>query len=294
MYYSCIFLTLYKRPVSRSANQKPSEHLRTASVETKTPKPSTPLKQEQRRNSTAQPTTLRATLSHNGKEGKDFPEIRSSKIDINAVPKWPPDGKNITEIDIDADLAENSKLWRLPGTDQTDFFNYGFDEYTWVQYCMRQQNMTDTITDMKQLDAQMKAMFGGTGSGSAADTMPSMDEMQFLQMMMGGGGPMPGMPGPAQQPGQVNMQNQGGFGAQPAGGFGAQPQNTMSPLPQAGQGFQPPSGPSGGQNQQGEQAGFAANMEGYSPQQIAIMQQQQSNMGGQGGRRGRNRGRGFY
>ena len=111
---------------------------------------------------------------------------------MNGTPVWPANGKPITDVDIDADLAEHSKPWRLPGTDQTDFFNYGFDEYTWAQYCVRQQNMSNTISEQKQADAQMKAMFGSGGGNSAPGGGGGGG---------GGGGmppgmpPMPGMPG---------------------------------------------------------------------------------------------------
>jgi len=53
----------------------------------------------------------------------------------------------------------------------TDFFNYGFDEFTWASYCLKQTNMRKEITDSKK----------------------QMEEMQnFLTMPSG----MPGMPGP--------------------------------------------------------------------------------------------------
>ncbi len=237
------------------------------------------------------PTAVKGAITYDGKEGKDFPEFRTSKVDVAANPTWPSSAKPITELDLDADIAEESRLWRIPGTDQTDFFNYGFDEYTWAQYCLRQQSMSNTISDQKKQDEEMKAMFGGGGAGGGMPTdMPSMsgvpspEELQFMQMMMSGG-QMPGMPG-----GQQGQQGGPNFGQQ-GGGFG---QNTASPHPQSGQGFQPPQGPAH-QGQQGDQGGFPPpNMDGYSPQQLAIMQQQ-GGMGGQGGGRGRGRrGRGYY
>ncbi|KAK3714945.1 hypothetical protein LTR37_007435 [Vermiconidia calcicola] len=297
---------------SKTKQQKTTAHDRTASSEVKARRTSTPVKQEQRAGST-QPTAVKGTLTHDGKEGKDFPGVRISKVDVNGTPIWPANGKPITEVDIDADLAEHSKPWRLPGTDQTDFFNYGFDEYTWAQYCLRQQTMSNNISDQKQADAQMKAMFGGAGgpggggggqggppgmpSMPGMGGMPSPEEMmqqmmsaglnpgdqnQFMQFMMSGGMP------PGGGPGQQNQQQGGGF-AQQGGGGGGGFGGSASPHPQ-GQGFQPPQGPSS-HNQQGDQGGF--NTEGYSPQQLAIMQQQQQ--GGGGGRgRGRGRGRGYY
>ncbi|KAK3051961.1 hypothetical protein LTR09_006915 [Extremus antarcticus] len=299
---------------SRSApakKQKVDSSDHAASTDIKAARSGTPIKQEQPQSGSAQPTAIKSTLTHDGKEGKDFPEVRSSKVEVDSIPTWPANGKPITEVDIDADLAEHSKPWRLPGTDQTDFFNYGFDEYTWAQYCIRQQTMAGNISDMKQQDAQMKAMFGGGpggGQGGGPPGMPQMpgmpgmpspeemmqqmmqsgmdpsDPNAFMQMMMGGG-----MPGGGGGPGQQNQQGGGGFNQQrgPSGGFGGSNPNSVSPHPQGGQGFQPPTGPSA-QNQQGDQGGFGGGMDGYSPQQLAIMQQ------GQGGGRGRGRGRGRY
>ncbi|CAK3872366.1 Pre-mRNA polyadenylation factor fip1 [Lecanosticta acicola] len=269
-------------PTSKQKSGQPDRMI----SESKSAKSGTPIKTEsQRAASAAPPVAIKGTLTHNGKEGKDFPEVRTSKLDINAIPNWPGNGKPITEIDIDADLAENSKPWRLPGTDITDYFNYGFDEYTWTQYCVRQQAMTNTLNEQRQQDAQMKSFFGGGGGGGMPPGMPNMDDFmqqsgmppEFMQMMMGGGG-MPGM-------GQQGMGGQQG-----AGGFGSG-QNSVSPHPQAGQVFQPPQGPSGG----GQQGGFPSGpMEGFSPQQIAIMQQEQQGYGGGGGGgRGRNKRRGW-
>ena len=240
-------------------------------------------------------------LSAASLSGAAFPAQRTSTIDVNGNPVYPPQGKEILSVDIDADLAEEQKIWRRPGEDQSDYFNYGFDEYTWTQYCVRQQSMAGTIAQQRDEDMQMKAMLGmggdptgGAGGmpgmpGPAPPGMPDMGQMmqmmsqgmdpskmdmgQFMAMMGGGGGtPQPGG-------GQ-------GFGG-PGGGFGGQ-----SPHPQ-GQ-FQPPSGPGGGQG-----FGQGMSMDGMSPQQIAIMQQEQNGMGGQGGgggrggRRGRGRG-GYY
>lgn len=172
-------------------------------------------------------------------------------------------------MDIDADLVENSKPWRLPGTDITDFFNYGFDEYTWTQYCAKQRDLSNTITGLKEEDAKMKSMLGGMEGG-----MPDMNAM--MQMMMGGGmnmdpskmdfSQMMGMGMPAGQ-------GQGMPGFQP--GFGQQ--NSASPAPPNGQGFQPPTGPAA--------QGMDFNGGMAQPEQQGQM----------GGGRGRNRrGRGYY
>lgn len=74
-----------------------------------------------------------------------------------------------------ADFSEDDKPWRRPGTDMTDYFNYGFDEFTWASYCLKQTNTRKEITDSKK----------------------QMEEMQSFLTMPGGIPPMPGMPGPS-------------------------------------------------------------------------------------------------
>ena len=39
-----------------------------------------------------------------------------------------------TIFDVDIDSFEE-KPWRHPGVDISDFFNFGFDEESWKQYC---------------------------------------------------------------------------------------------------------------------------------------------------------------
>ncbi|KAF2273508.1 Fip1-domain-containing protein [Westerdykella ornata] len=108
--------------------------------------------------------------------GTAYPAVRSSTIDVNADPVYPPVGKPISQIiDLDADLAESTKPWRLPGADQSDYFNYGFDEFTWVGYCEKQKIMAEARETMSNETAQLQSMFGGMIPG-----------------MVG----MPGMPGP--------------------------------------------------------------------------------------------------
>jgi pre-mRNA 3'-end-processing factor FIP1 len=291
-------------PGSKAARQKERESKASAEPSKPAKSGSSKKQETQRRGSSSAPTAVKTTLTHNGKEGKDFPEVRSSKVDVNDNPIWPANGKPITEIEIDSDLAEHSKPWRLPGTDQTDFFNYGFDEYTWVQYSLRQQQMGNTISGLKAEDAQLKAMFGemgGPGAGGAGGQgggpggmppmppgMPGMPTPEQMQQMMAAGLVPPEF---AQMLGMDGMGQQGQFGQgggfQQGGGFGGQGQNGASPNPQPGQGFQPPSGPSGGGQQNQQQWMPPPGSENYSPQQLAIMQEQ---MGGGGGR-GRGRGR---
>jgi len=182
--------------------------------------------------------------------GTAYPAVRTSTIDVNADPIYPPEGKPISQVDMDADLAESTKPWRLPGADQSDYFNYGFDEFTWEMYRQRQQSMVNTLATQKAETAQMQAMFGNgimggppTSASAAPPTAPTgpaaapaappgmMNEEMMNQMMaqmmaqgmdpsnmdfnafmqMAGQG-MPGFGGPGG--------NQGGFGGGGGGGGG--------------------------------------------------------------------------
>ena len=128
-------------------------------------------------------------LSAASLSGAAFPAQRTSTIDVNGNPVYPPQGKEILSVDIDADLAEEQKIWRRPGEDQSDYFNYGFAEFPWELYRQRQVSMANTLQGQKNDMAQMQAMMGG--------------------------GPMPGMPGMGAGP-----QGNGGPGGAPPTGPG--------------------------------------------------------------------------
>jgi pre-mRNA 3'-end-processing factor FIP1 len=151
------------------------------------------------------------------KSGKDFPVYRTSTIDVNADPMYPPVGKPITEVEIDADLAEHEKPWRRPGADPSDYFNYGFDEFTWSTYCMRQGTMKDNLKEQKEENASFQAMIGGFGmaegmpagmpgglpAAGAGAGMPSMSAMPPVMPSM------PGIDAQMQQAMQQAMMQQG-------------------------------------------------------------------------------------
>ncbi|KAK5724818.1 hypothetical protein LTR15_004867 [Elasticomyces elasticus] len=267
----------------RTSSPKPAPKATTPAVKTEkataAPKP-------------AAPTTISNLLTHNDREGKDFPAPHISQLDLTTIPLY--NARPLTSLDIDADLANHSKPWRLPGTDQTDFFNYGFDEYTWTQYCLKQQSMAGNISEMKANDERMRAMFGGGGGGGAPPGMGMgmggggggmggmPPDMEAMMSMMGGGGPPPGMDfGGFMGGGQGMMGQQGtpmgqggfqapGFQQQGQGGFGGQQgRGSASPAPGNGGG---------------------SNTEGYSAQQLAMLQNEQGG-GMRGGRGGGRRGR---
>ncbi|KAL8830445.1 MAG: hypothetical protein Q9170_005728 [Blastenia crenularia] len=127
------------------------------------PKPRSPAVKVE---TTGKPTPVPSRL------GASYPAVRTSSIDVDAKPIHGPTGKLITEVDMDADFSEDEKPWRRPGSDMTDYFNYGFDEFTWASYCLKQDTLRREV----------------------ADTKKQMEDMQNFMNMPGGMPPMPGMP----------------------------------------------------------------------------------------------------
>ncbi|KAJ3336038.1 pre-mRNA 3-end-processing factor fip1l1 [Gonapodya sp. JEL0774] len=104
------------------------------------------------------------------------PAIRST-VDLDAVGTY--EGKSILEVEID---GLEDKAWRRPGTDLTDYFNYGFTEDTWRAYIVKQKELRSP--------AVVKGL-----------THPSLEAMMAATMM-------PGMP----MPGMAGMNGMGGIG----------------------------------------------------------------------------------
>lgn len=65
-------------------------------------------------------------------------------IDPNATGIF--DGRSILDVDLDA-LSE--KPWRRPGSDISDWFNYGFDEISWEAYCYRRRDLGELANVLK-------------------------------------------------------------------------------------------------------------------------------------------------
>jgi len=200
-----------------------------------------------------------ATKSSISVSGVELPGISTSKIDVDARPIYEPAGKPITQVNIDEDLNENDKPWRLPGTDISDYFNYGFDEFTWALYASKQealrseynqdkvaQNNKKMFEDMNMMMAMggmpgLPGMAAGAG-GSQIPAMPGMEgippEMQAMMQQMMASGIDPSQMDPATM--FAGMQASQG-GVQAAGGAAAGNQ---------GQAFGGQGGFSQGQNQQ--------------------------------------------
>ncbi|SPQ23996.1 2a8508b2-eaf7-4dab-a09e-68c8be849fe6 [Thermothielavioides terrestris] len=142
----------------------------------------------------------------------DYPPVSTSKIDVNAIPIHKPSGKPITQVNIDEDLpADNDKPWRKPGTDLSDYFNYGFDEFTWALYAQKQEalraeynpeaiaqsnkKMMEDMTNMMMMSGipmPGAAPPGAAGGAAAGQPMPGMEgvspELQaMMQQMMASG-----------------------------------------------------------------------------------------------------------
>ncbi|KAL4868650.1 Fip1 motif-domain-containing protein [Aspergillus spectabilis] len=122
------------------------------------------------------------------KPGSAYPPVQTSTIDVHANPIHPATGKPIMVTDMDVDFPEDDKPWRRPGTDLTDYFNYGFDEFTWASYVIKQQELRKEVGDQKrQLDDMqsfltmgLPPMPGAQPAGPPANSAPP---------------PMPGIPG---------------------------------------------------------------------------------------------------
>lgn len=205
------------------------------------------------------------------KPGSAYPPVHASNIDVNANPVHPATGKPLLSTDMDADFpTEDDKPWRRPGSDITDYFNYGFDEFTWASYCLKQQELRKEVADTKKQLEDMQAFLNNMGAfpglpgapappGGAPPGMPPMPGMPDMspEMMQGmlagmmaqGLDPSSMDPMSFMQHAQAMMtggQSGGGGGQQGQSGFGGQPQ---------GQGF-------GGQGGNQQQMGFG----GYNQQ----------------------------
>lgn len=56
------------------------------------------------------------------------------------------EGRSIFEIDMDS-FAE--KPWRRPGSNISDWFNYGFDEVSWEAHCYRRRQFGEEANVLK-------------------------------------------------------------------------------------------------------------------------------------------------
>ncbi|KAF8248738.1 Fip1-domain-containing protein [Wilcoxina mikolae CBS 423.85] len=179
--------------------------------------------------------------------------ITTSKLDINAMPSY--NGIPINKISMESDILTSERPWRKPGSDVSDYFNYGFDEFTWTAYCQKQEGLRDEFSPQKMMEQMM--LMSGMGMG----IIPGMDPNQMSDMgaMIGGafsmqhGGPSGGGPnnGLLQAPGVGQPTAQGidmmvdpsmYISGQNFDGRGGPQESTYG----MGRGSMPPQGPAAG------------------------------------------------
>ncbi|KAI0368911.1 hypothetical protein BV20DRAFT_947241 [Pilatotrama ljubarskyi] len=219
------------------------------------------------------------------------------------------DGRSILEYDLNA-MAE--KPWRRPGSDLSDWFNYGFDEISWEAYCYRRRELGELATMLKSnvlnfagmpedqliaLPPEVRAMVmagatavmanGGAG-GPGGGMMPqgagmNMNGGPMMNQMMGMGQMMNPMMDMGVNMGDMGMMQDpsgagaGGPGVGPQGG-GQGPQEGPGGMGMAvGAGF----GPENGAQVQG-MMGMGMNEFGGMQDPSAMGQQMYPGMEGSG------------
>lgn len=220
-------------------------------------------------------TTTGTVPQVSGLSGTAYPAQRTSNIDVDGNPVYPPVGKEILSVEIDADLAEEQKIWRKPGEDQSDYFNYGFDEFTWELYRQRQSSMASTLQQQKNDLAQMQQMMSSMpGMGGSSGVQGGNNAPPSAPSGPSGGGAPPMMPGGMNEESMAMVMQQ-----MMQSGMDPSQMDFTTFMQMSGQnmnGF--PGGPGGG-NQPGGGV-FQGNQGGVG------------GGGGAGGRGGRGRGRG--
>ncbi|KAF8633555.1 hypothetical protein AX15_001355 [Amanita polypyramis BW_CC] len=117
------------------------------------------------------------------------------------------DGRSIFEVDM-ANMTD--KPWRRPGSDISDWFNYGFDELSWEAYCYRRRELGEMATVLK---ANL-INFTGMPEDQLSNLPPEVRQMVMTGMtaLMNAGGPGPGMMGPGVMMDMANMMGSMGMG----------------------------------------------------------------------------------
>lgn len=154
------------------------------------------------------------------KPGSSYPAHHTSSVDVSANPIHPSTNKPILSTDLDADFpTEDDKPWRRPGSDINDYFNYGFDEFTWASYCLKQQSLRKDINDQKTQMEDMQAFLSGGLPGMPVPGGPTPSLPGLMPGAVAGGGGGGGAGGGRGTPGP------------PQGGAGPGSQNSMPGMP---------------------------------------------------------------
>lgn len=130
-----------------------------------------------------------------------LPVAKLPEVDIDAVAEM--DGKSILGIDLE---GLQDKPWRLPGADITDYFNYGFDEFTWTAYCQKQTRIRQDFAPDKVMQGMIGAMDNSMMNPmNTGLMMPPMDPGMMQQFY--GSMPIDFLPGPTTDFGSSVAQN---------------------------------------------------------------------------------------
>ena len=63
----------------------------------------------------------------------------------------------IIDADLDDDTLFEDRPWRRPGADPTDYFNFGFDEQSWREYCSKQRTLREEQATKKRIGLVLDA-----------------------------------------------------------------------------------------------------------------------------------------
>eukprot|EP01029_Cantina_marsupialis_P027640 TRINITY_DN773121_c0_g1_i1.p1 TRINITY_DN773121_c0_g1~~TRINITY_DN773121_c0_g1_i1.p1 ORF type:complete len:167 (+),score=44.86 TRINITY_DN773121_c0_g1_i1:74-574(+) len=74
------------------------------------------------------------------KRDRDYPSAPQTRVQIDSDDAFKPlfSGGRKTAFDVNLNNMSR-KPWEKPGEDISDYFNYGFDERSWRDYCAKQQ-----------------------------------------------------------------------------------------------------------------------------------------------------------
>jgi pre-mRNA 3'-end-processing factor FIP1 len=142
-----------------------------------------PLERDTSKKLTVEPSSITApappaiptqslAISDPKSQAPEEPQVDPSTLPIVTAPSTAPkielnkdgtmDGRSIYEVDI---ASLENKGWRRPGSDLSDWFNYGFDEISWEAYAVRRRDLGEMAPILKanvlvcHFDSPKEAMF---------------------------------------------------------------------------------------------------------------------------------------
>ncbi|KAF8899254.1 Fip1 motif-domain-containing protein [Infundibulicybe gibba] len=188
-----VSVTPSKAPASQSQSQSQPVPVSSTVSAQHTPSPSV-LQPTQNQLPQNQPhQTSEPPRDENGVDLSSLPPVTAPlshpTIDPNAVGIF--DGRSILEVDLG---AMSEKPWRKPGSDISDWFNYGFDELSWEAYCYRRRELGEVANVLKA----NVLTFSGMPEDQLTALPPEVRQMVMTgtSAMMNNAGANGGMMGP--------------------------------------------------------------------------------------------------